>query len=169
MKPSVRYGLLYAGVLIGLSLLFYGLGMEKNTAVEKFNQWFGMIALLGVVFLAIKARRNETGEGYLTFGQGFGTGMMTTLIGTFIISLYTLVYMKFLNPGMMDYIKLRQEEEMVKRGMDEAQVEQAMSQMETFSSPEVMALFFFLGFIVLGLVISLIVTAFLKKDPPEVI
>lgn len=169
MKPYVRFALLYAGVLIGFSLLFYGLGMERNTAVEKFNQWFGMIALLGAIFLAIKARRNETGEGYLTFGQGFGTGMMTTLIGSFLVSLYTLIYFRILNPGMMDYIKLRQEEEMLKRGMDEAQVEQAISQMETFSTPEMMSLFLMLGTLLLGLVISLIVTAFLKKDSPEMI
>lgn len=167
MKPSMKYGLIYAGISVGLSLLAFGLGMEKEDSVQSVTRWVSIALPAVTVFLGIRAQRDEFGNGFIGFGKAFGTGFMISLIGSAIITLYTYLYFTVLNPGMVDYIKLKQEEEMLNRGLSESQVEAMASQMETWASPGMMSLFIILGGILLGAVISLICSAILKKENPN--
>jgi hypothetical protein len=166
MKPSIKFGLIYAGISIGISLLSFGLGIEKDDSVQTATRWISMGIPAIIVFLGIRAQRDEFGSGYITFGKAFSTGFIISFIGSAIISVYTYLYFTILNPGMIEYIKLKQEEEMLNRGLSESQVEAMASQMETWSSPGMMSFFIILGGIILGAVISLICSAILKKENP---
>jgi hypothetical protein len=167
MKPYLKFGLIYAGAAIAYSLLTFGLGMEKDPSVQSAGQWFNIALPAVVIFLGIRERRNVTGNGYLSFGNGFGTGMGIAFIGGVISSVYTYLYFTILNPGMITWIKMRQEEEMIKRGMSDSEVEAFAGQMDTWSSPGMMSAFVVIGAILLGLVISLISSAILKKENPN--
>ncbi|MTI21229.1 DUF4199 domain-containing protein, partial [Fulvivirga sp. RKSG066] len=56
---------------------------------------------------------------------------------------------------------------MQESGMSDDQIDQAMSMTETFTSPELMAVFGILGGLFFGFIISLIISAFTKNSNPE--
>jgi len=166
MKAQVKYGLIYGGIAIGLSLLLFGLGMEKDEGVQKITNFINVAIPAVIIFLGIREKRDVEGHGFLSFGKGFSTGFTIALIGGLVTTIYTYLYFAVLNPGMITYIRMKQEEELIKRGMSDSDVEKMASSMETWSSPGMMALFIFVGALLLGLVISLISAAILKKENP---
>jgi hypothetical protein len=166
MKTTVRFGLILAGTLIGLSLLFFGLALDKNETVQSISSILNILINAVIVFIGIRAERETTGNGFISFGKGFSTGMMITLIGSAITGVYTYLYFAFLNPGMITFIRMKQEEEMLKRGMSDEAVEKMADNMHAWTTPELMTLFAFLGMILIGLVISMICAAILKKENP---
>lgn len=168
MKTSVKYGLIYAGVGIGVSLLLFGLGMDKDESVQKVMNFVNVAIPAAIIFLGIREVRDKDGSGFMTFGKGFSTGMVIAVVGGLITTVYTYLYFTVLNPGMITYIKMKQEEEMIKRGMSESDVE-AMAKagtLDIWTSPGMMCVFVLLGVLLLGLVISLISAAILKKENP---
>lgn len=167
MKAPVRYGLIYGGIGIGISLLTYGLGIEKDDSVQSIIRWVNIALPAVMIFLGIRARRDEEGNGFISFGSGFSAGMIIASISAVITGIYTYLYMTVLNPGIVTYIKMKQEEELVKRGLSDSEIEQVSGNMDMWTSPGMMTLYTVVGILLLGLVISLISSAILKKENPQ--
>ena len=119
-----------------------------------------------IIFLGIREVRQQQ-NGFITFGKGFSTGMVVSVIGAAISAVCSYLYFTVINPGFMTYIKMKQEEEMLKRGMSDADIEKISGNMEFWTSPVAMAGFALLGMILIGLVISLICAGILKKEDPS--
>lgn len=58
-------------------------------------------------------------------------------------------------------------EEMESKGMSDEQIEQATSMTEKFTSPEMMLVMGFIGAIILGFILSLVIAAIMKRNRPE--
>ncbi|MEL6926051.1 MAG: DUF4199 domain-containing protein, partial [Bacteroidota bacterium] len=52
-------------------------------------------------------------------------------------------------------------------GMDEDQIEMAMSYAEKFTSPTMLAVISVISYAIMGFIISLIVGAIVKRNPPQ--
>lgn len=167
MKPNIKFGIILGGALMFISLLFYALGMDKNETVSKIAGIFNIILPAIITFLGIKALRDENQNGFITFGQGFSCGMVISIVGAAISGIYSYLYFVVINPGMVTYVRMKQEEEMLSRGLSESEVEKMSGTMEMWTTPGMMAAFAVIGMIVLGLVISLIAAAILKKEDPS--
>jgi len=167
MKTSVRYGLILGGIMVALPLIFYGLGLEKDDTVQQISGYLNMAIAAAVIFLGTKEYRDKDGNGFMSFGSGFSTGMTITLIGGAISSAFTYVYFTVINPGMVTYIKLKQEEELLKRGMSDSEVEKMAENMAMWMSPGMMTIFAFVAMLLIGLIISLICGGVLKKEDPS--
>jgi hypothetical protein len=81
-------------------------------------------------------------------------------------SAYSFVYMKFIDPSVMDQIFKKAEADMEKKGLSPEQIDQAMEMSKVFMSPGAMFVWGVVGSILLGFVFSLIIAAFVKKDKP---
>ena len=165
MKPSVRYGLLLGGVLSAIPLIYYAIGIEKDETVQTISGFLNVAITAVLIFMGIRETRTMQ-NGYLTFGKGFSTGMMIAFVGGIISTVFSYLYFTVINPGMITYIKMKQEEEMLKRGMSDADIEKYAGTMEFWTSPVSMAAFALLGMLLIGLVISLISAGILKKEDP---
>jgi len=165
MKPSVRYGLILGVTLAAIPLLSYVLGIDKNETLQTVSGFLNVAVTAVIIFLGIRELRTMQ-NGYLAFGKGFSAGITISLIGGCISALFSYLYFTVINPGMMTYIKMKQEEEMLKRGMSDADIEQMAGTMEFWTSPGMMAGFALLGMLLIGLVISLICAGILKKEDP---
>jgi hypothetical protein len=93
--------------------------------------------------------------------------MVISIVGAAISGIYSYLYFVVINPGMVTYVRMKQEEEMLARGLSESEVEKMSGTMEMWTTPGMMAAFAVIGMIVLGLVISLIAAAILKKEDPS--
>ena len=166
MKPNIKYGIILGGILMAISLLLYALGMDKDETVSKIAGVFNILIPIIITFLGIKALRDENQNGFITFGQGFSCGMVISIVGAVISGIYSYLYFVVINPGMVTYIRMKQEQEMLDRGLSESEVEKMAGTLEMWSTPGMMAAFAIIGMIILGLVISLIAAAILKREDP---
>jgi hypothetical protein len=69
-----------------------------------------------------------------------------------------------MDPDMLEELILRVEDQMYDQGMPDEQVEMAMTYTRKFMAPIPMALMVILTYCIVGLIISLITSAILKKE-----
>jgi hypothetical protein len=74
--------------------------------------------------------------------------------------------MKFIDPTFPEKMKDFQYEQMEAQGLSDAQIEQAISMSEKFTTGGLSFLFPLLGAILFSLIMTLIVAAIMKKNKP---
>jgi len=142
-------------------LQFLNLDMKLMQNLSYLNY----VILIVFVILAHKAFK-EGGDGFMTVGQGLGIGMLITLIGSVISSIFTYIYLKFIDDSMIQKSLDYQIEELEKRGMDDAAIDQTMAFTEKIMTPEIMPLFALVFTLIFGFILVLIVSLFTKKANP---
>lgn len=153
---------------IVLTLVGFFLGFQT----DKINQgtWFGLLPLIYAIvinWLAIKAVREEDPGKYLTYGKGVSTGFMIALYSGLIGSVYAYIHFTFINPNFTDYLIEASRVKWAAANMSDSQMDGAEKGVRMFTKPAVQAVVGFIMTIVAGLIISLIIAAFLKRNPPE--
>lgn len=161
-KPAVPYGLILAGASIVFSLLLYSLNLMMNQGLA----YLGYLIMIVVVVLAIKNFKDKHGNGYLSFGQGFQTGLFVVLIASVISAIYTWLFFAYFDPEMVQKMIEMAEEKMLESqpDMPQEQLDTAMKFTKMFMSPAWMAIWGTIWNIVIGIIISLIVSAIMKKE-----
>ncbi len=157
-----------AGLYLGIILIFYNVILYISG--QSLNTSFGLISYVilaaGVIYFQIQYRNRELG-GYISYGQAFGYGVALMAFAGIIQSVYTVILMKFIDPGILDQIRVMQEEQMIKQGVSDDQIEMASKMMDVFRSPIVIAISGLFSFALLGVIISLISSIFVKKNDGE--
>lgn len=166
MEPSVlirRVGIRYGLILAGVSVLYFliAASMSLNTN-EGPGRWASIIFVIVILVLAHQYFK-ERGNGFMSYGQGIGIGFWTTLISSTISSLFTYIYMKFIDSNWVEQLKEMQLEQLENRGMSDEEIEMTMSIMEYFTTPGALFFFGIVGGIIGGVIFSLIVTLFTQK------
>lgn len=166
MKPHVKFGLIGAGIIIIWSLIGYVMGNDKMEVMK----YPGYIVMLGLMIYtmrgAILEKKNILG-GYISFGQGFGISMLTSLITWILYSVFAYFYFKFINPEMIDFIQSMQVAELEKKGMSEEEIDKVVSMSSMWMNPGMMAMWSFIGMMIVSLIVALIISAILKKENPN--
>jgi hypothetical protein len=132
------------------------------------NNWLssiGYILFIVVIVLAHKAFK-EGGDGFMSIGQGLGIGTLLSVIGGTLSSIFTFIYLKFVDDSMLQMIRDKQIEAFEAQGMDDAQIEQAMEMAGKFSGPVAILIMGIVGSALVGFIISLIISLFTKKANP---
>ena len=172
MSTKVKWGLITGAVYVIFSLINNLLGVMDEgglslTAMLSNAVLFG--ATFFTIYSGIKETRDQQMGGYLTFGQGFRSGMGMVLIASLIILAFTLIYIYLIDPGLIDKVKEMAEESWDKQGMEEDQREIARKFSAPFMTPWAFGLIAVVSCLFWGLVKSLIASSLLKKEgPPSV-
>ena len=162
-KSSTVYSYgLYLGIAsIVFALITYYAGLLGN----KTFSYLGYVILIVFIFLGLNHYKTKENNGFLQYGQGLGLGVLISLVGSVVSGVFTYVYLTFIDPAKhTELIRVIQEQQM-QAGMTEAQLEQMEGVMGMMMSPLSMAVMGIVGSVIIGLIISLIVAAILKKDP----
>lgn len=160
LKVSVRYGVIMALISIVFTLLIIVMGQNPYE-----NSWWrGLISVAITVVVIILAQKyyKDNGDGFMTYGQGFGIAMLTCVISLVISFIFNLIYMKVVDPGAMDKVMEASRHQMEDRGTPEAQIEMSLDITRKFFWA-----FFVLGAGFFALLLSLIVSIFTQKKKPE--
>jgi hypothetical protein len=162
-SAGVRYGLIAAVIGIVYFLVLNAAGLDMQEGAWK---WFGYVITIVLVVLAHKYYKDNN-AGFMAYGQGVGIAFWLSLVSSVINSIFTYVYIKFIDTAFVDAIKEKQIEQMQGRGMSEEQIDQAMQISSMFMTPE--AIFgFALVFGIIGtVIIGLIVSIFTQKKAAE--
>ena len=157
--PVVK-GLIISLVLIVIGLGIYFGGLMQNKSVG-FLQY---IVLIGGVIWGCIIYANQM-EHNVTYGNVFAHGFKITAVITVIMIIYTVLALSFLFPEMKDIALQQARENMEKSGnITDEQVDKALGLTSKFFTTFAIA-GILVGFLVIGLVSSLIGAAVAKKNP----
>ncbi|MDI1320525.1 MAG: DUF4199 domain-containing protein [bacterium] len=153
------------GAVLNLLLFFTGFQTEK-LAQGQYFQWLGMVLMIVILWLGIKAVREESEGKYLSYGKGVGSGVLISLYSGLMSSVYTYIHFKFVNPNFVDYQLELIRTKWAAAGMSDAQMERAEGFTRMMMGPGVQACLAPIFVTIFGLIISLIIAAILKRPPP---
>lgn len=157
-KAAMQHGLILGVALIILSLILHFAG----ASLESWAKYVTWALMIGYLVYATKNYRDEHRGGFLSYGQGLGFGTLTSLITGVVSTIYTFLYVKFINPNFINEIMNKSYEEMLEKGMAEEQVEMALSMQEGWMMP-MMFVGALVGTLFMGFIFSLIISAIFKR------
>jgi hypothetical protein len=123
----------------------------------------GMLIFFAAIIWACINYANQL-KGNLTYGNAFTHGFKTTAAVTAIMIVFTVVTVKFLFPESLDEALQQAESEMEKGNMSDDQIETGIAFTRKFFVPLAIG-GVLLGYLVVGVIASLIGAAVAKKNP----
>lgn len=161
-----KFSLIYSLVIIALNLVLFILGMQMQ--MQTLNTLVMLAAVFVSIYFGIVSRRDNTLDGYITYGQGVGTGMLISLMAGIIVTIYTQVFISFIDPDFMQNMLNEAKRKMIEDGRSEEQIEVAMEwTKKIMGSPIIMAVMGILTNLFYGLIASLILAYFTKRINPD--
>lgn len=158
-------GLYIGAAMIVYSLVLYLIGLPPDNWLQHFSN---LIMLVGVV-MAIKQWRDKYNNGLLSYGQSFSFGFLTLLFAGILASVYAFVFFQFIAPDEVIRMTEMAEEKMLERdpNMSDANLEIAMKWTTMMMKPWVMAIWGLVGTVIVALIMSAIVSIFMKKEDKQ--
>jgi Protein of unknown function (DUF4199) len=158
---ALKWGVVGGVASIIFTTILYVSGQATNTPLGL----LGLIISATCIFLAMKEFRTEN-SGFMSYGQGLGVGTLLTAVSGFMSMIFNYIYTEFIDTTIRQQILDKMRSDMEGRGMDDIQIDQAMEMSQKFASPGFTFVFGIIGAIFIGFVISLIISAILKKNKP---
>jgi hypothetical protein len=157
-KAVMNGGAILGIAIVIVSVIFYVIDIQNFVPAV-----MQILVTGGILFYLGKNYRESTG-GSFSYGQSLGFMVLVCAFSAIITAFYTYLLMAVIDPGMITKILDKTEAELIAKNLPEAQIEQALNMTKKFMTPAIMTGSAFLGQIFYGTIISLIVSAFVKKD-----
>lgn len=164
-RVALKWGLISAVISIIYSVVMVLIGKYQDPSMNTVNFIFGLAVAVGILIYALREFRTLN-NGYLSFGQGLGVGTLTSAVSGVVAGLFTFVYLKFIDPSALEKSMDIARDELERRGMDEAQIEQAEKYTSMFTSPGAIFVFSVFGAVLIGFILSLIIAAIVRREKP---
>jgi len=159
-KANLTNGVILALLGIVYSLVIYFLDLSFN----KVQGWIFLVVQILVLFFLVKSYRDNYRFGMITFGQALGAGLIIFVYYAVIMAVFTYLLYAVIDPDLVDKQLAFAEEEMIKRGIPESAIEAGMKVQTKIMKPGIMAPLSIFGSMLQGLIMSLIVAAFVRKE-----
>lgn len=168
-KTILTFGLI-SGVLSSLMMVatlpfLHRIGFDRGEYVG----YTAIVLSFLLVFFGIRSYRDNVGRGQITFGQGFVVGICITLIScVFYVGTWEILYYNFL-PGFWDnygtYLVNKLQRSGASSAAIQTQLEQIKKYKEMYDNPLLNAAMTFIEPFPVGLAITLLSAAVLRKKP----
>lgn len=184
LKSAIFFGLIFGAIMILEFLVLNKLdvdGVQNPTLGIVVNLLNYMVFPVVFVFLAIRTFKYKYNDGYVSFSEILRIGAATTVVAALIFSLFNLAY-NYMFPEFVEQtiekmrnIALNQRETMLAQGATEEDInsieniekylEGTRKSMQSFFSVPMTIVIY----AVIGIISSIIIGAFVKKDKPQVV
>jgi uncharacterized membrane protein YciS (DUF1049 family) len=153
-------GLLLALVLMVIDLI----GGFAHLRFETWFKWISTIVLVVVLIIFCIQFGKQKTDG-VSFGNVFGYGFRVSLVVSVLIMVYSLISVFLIFPEYADQVLAQTRTTMEGKGnMSEDQIDGAVAMTKKFLSPVWIAVFSFIGTLLVGIIGSLLGAAFTKKS-----
>jgi hypothetical protein len=159
-KANLVNGLILGLIGIVYTMVFYFLDMTFN----KVQGYMFFVLLIVILFFLVKSYRDNYRYGFITFGQALGAGMIIFLYYAIISAVFTYILYAIIDPNLMDKQLAFTEELMQKKGVPQEALDLSMSMQRKIMKPAIMAPISIFGNMFYGLILSLIIAAFVRKE-----
>ena len=164
-KNSLTYGVVLGIVLILYTLVLYFLNQLFNKSLGAVSY---VIILAGIIWGTI-SYRNQVLGGTISYGKALGMGILITLTGAVLYSIFSYVLYKFIDPDLMTRLLEFTEQGMIEQGRSEEEIEMAMQFSKKFMKPALISFMPIIWFGIVGTIMSLITSAFIKREEPNTV
>ncbi len=164
-KASVWKANLTSGLILGLigvvyTLVLYFLDLTFNPVAG----YVLLLVLIVTLFFLVKSYRDNHLHGYITYGQAVGAGVVIFLYFAIISAIFTYILYAVIDPELPTKQLAFAEEALAKRGMTQEMIDASMNMQKKFIRPEILAPFSILMNMFTGLIMSLLVAIFVRKE-----
>jgi hypothetical protein len=160
-KSTMTSGAIMGFGLIVFSFLTYIAGLNENKVLNLFTY----VILIGGIVYGIKQARDKINNGFISYGHAVGAGTLVALFASIILAFYVFILMKYVDGSILAKTMELAQQKWSEGGMSEDQIESLTKMMETFMTPGLAAFGTIFSLTFFGTIISLIVSAFMKKEP----
>lgn len=154
-----KYGSILGGILVAFYLLLYIVNVNLKSPAFMIDYLF----FIGVLFFVIKSYRDITG-GYITYGRALSVGALISIFTSIIILFFKFIYLKFIDLEAIDKLFTYMQENWAAQNIDEDRINQMTEMMQKVKGPVFMAFSYAIETIFKGVIFSLIISIFLKKQ-----
>lgn len=167
-QTAINYGLVGGLAAIAIALLVY---LVSTKGYLMWSDWLGYAAITVSMVMACKAVRTEMDD-VLSFKEGLKTSFLVFVIALAVSFLFKFVLHNFVDPGLADVqMQIAVENiEKLSRWIGESEMSTIIDELENPDNYKLTARKLLLGYgfnlIFPGFIISLIVAAILKRNPP---
>src|SRR5687768_6189777 len=95
---GIKFGLISALLSV---VFFLVLALSGQNAFDNTWSWIGLVISVVIVYLAHKNFK-DSGNGFMSYGQGVGIAFWIALISLLISFAVTYLYVSFIDTGAMD-------------------------------------------------------------------
>lgn len=159
-QAAAKTGFFIGLGLIAYSALMYVLGLDQQGAAN----YISYLILIGGLAYGIIQFRDKLNGGVISYGKAVGYGVQLAFFSGIILSFYLLLFFSFIDKEFIANMLVKIQETYYDAGMDEEQIETAMGMMYKIYTPYTLSVFSVLGNVLMGLIFSLILAIFLKKE-----
>ena len=160
LKPAMTYGLIIALVIIIIAVMGWIIGIEG----AGWLQWLNWAAYFGTLYFCLKHWRDQHNGGYIRYGQALSAGILFMFFASIIYAFYNVIYLTWIDPTAVERMLDIMEEEYYKRGFSEEQVSTAMQIGSKLHGPGMQFFSVIIGTTFIGVILSLIVSIFIRKE-----
>lgn len=164
-KSNLTNGLILGLVGIMYSLVMYFLDLTFNPV----QGYIFIVVQIGMIYFLLKSYRDNFMHGQITYGQSLGAGMIIFLYSSIIVAVYTYLLYTVIDSGLVAKQMAFQEAEMVKRGIPQASIDAGMAMQAKLLKPAIIAPLSILGSMFWGLIVSLLISIFIRKEGNPII
>jgi hypothetical protein len=159
-KANLTNGLILALAGIVFSLVLFFLDLSLNKTVGYINIPIQLILL----YFLLKSYRDNFMHGQISYGQSVGAGVVIFVYYAIIMAIFTYILWTVIDPGLAKKSMALSEEAMVKKGLPQAAIDTGMAFTAKIMKPGIMAIFTIFGSMFFGVIYTLLVSIFIKKE-----
>jgi len=160
IKPAMTYGLIIALVIIIIAVITW----IFNLGTSKWIQWVSYVAYFAALYYCLKNWRDRFLGGYIRYGQALSAGILFMFFASIIYAFYNVIYLTWIDPHAIDQMLDIMEEQYSKMDLPEEQINAAMSMAAKMKSPGMQFFAVIFGTTFIGIILSLIVSIFIRRE-----
>ena len=164
-KISVWKANLTNGIILGLigvvfTLILYFMDQLQNKSLS-----YSLLPInIIILYFMIKSYRDNYLQGYITYGQSVGAGVIIFLYSSIISVIFTYILYKYIDPGLINKLIALSEESLVKKGLPQESIDAGMAFSRKLLTPGFMLITGLLVGMFFGTIISLLISIFVRKE-----
>lgn len=157
-KNAFTHGLILGLGLIVVTILLYATDSLFNSSMS--IVYYVIIA--GVVVVA-GTKQKKIDEGVLSYAKALGTGTVTSVAGSVIFAMFFYILYTYIDAGLIEKYFYVIEEGLIQQGYSDAEIETSLNAMKIMSTPAILAIGSFFSYSIIGFILSLITSIFVKS------
>jgi hypothetical protein len=159
-KSNLTNGLILGLVGVVYSLIIYFLDLTFN----KVQGPVFLIIQVAMLFILLKSYRDNYMHGQITFGQSVGAGVIICLYYAIIMAVFTYILYAVIDTGLTAKQLAFAESKMMEKGIPQASIDAGMAIQAKIMKPAILAPLSIFGSMLWGVIISLLVSIFVKRE-----
>jgi len=159
-KAALNHGLILGLVLVIFAVLLFIFNLHLN----KYLGYVNYVIIIAFLIWGVKSYRENNLNGVISYGKALGFSTIIVLIASLIFGIYNYLLISIIDPDYIEKMLALAEEQLLKQGIPDEQIEMGLSLQKKMMSPVLISLFSFLGMMFWGFIIALITSAFFKKE-----